>query len=112
MTQLVKRHLAMLRKIPRAPRKATAAEVHQALEGFGYKVTRRSVERDLHTLEEAFKLARDERSRPTGWQWPADAPGINAPGMDLAEALALDLLGRHLQTLVPAPLLADRKSVV
>lgn len=107
MTQLVKRHLAMLRRIPRAPRKATAAEVHQALEGFGYKVTRRSVERDLHTLEEAFKLARDERSRPTGWQWPADAPGINAPGMDLAEALALDLLGRHLQTLVPAPLLAS-----
>lgn len=106
MTQLVKRHLAMLHAIPRAPRRATAAEVHQKLAGWGHVVTRRSVERDLLTLEEEFGLLRDSRSRPHAWQWPADAPGITAPGIDLAEALALDLLGRHLLALVPATLLA------
>lgn len=106
MTQLVKRHLAMLRAIPRAPRKVSAAQVHQMLAGWGHAVTRRSVERDLLTLEEEFGLLRDGRSRPHAWQWPADAPGISAPGMDLVEALALDLLGRHLHALVPATLLA------
>lgn len=109
MHDLVLRHLTMLREIPRAPGRVTVGQLHARLTALGHTITRRSVERDLGALEAHYPLVRDDRSRPAGWQWLADAPGLSAPGLGLAEALALDLIGRHLQALLPAQLLTTLK---
>jgi predicted DNA-binding transcriptional regulator YafY len=109
MHELVLRHLAMLREIPRAPRRVTVAQLHERLTGQGHKISRRSLERDLLAVEDSLGLLRDDRTRPFAWSWPAGAPGLTAPGLSVPEALALDLIGRHLQALLPAQLLTTLK---
>jgi predicted DNA-binding transcriptional regulator YafY len=107
MSDLALRYLTMLQEIPRAPRRITVTDLHARLAALGHAVTRRSVERDLLHLERDFKIRCDDRSRPVGWSWPAESPGLNAPNLGLAEALALDLLGRYLQPLLPTDLYAS-----
>jgi predicted DNA-binding transcriptional regulator YafY len=64
-TQL--RQWAMLRRIPQHPRQITALELTGRLESEGFEVSKRTVERDLHSLSEIFPLVPNERSRPYGW---------------------------------------------
>jgi Fe2+ or Zn2+ uptake regulation protein len=49
MTSFARRTLA-LSVLPAYPRKATVGDVHQALAARGWKVTRRTVQRDLQVL--------------------------------------------------------------
>lgn len=99
------RQWLMLQWIPRQPRKVTSRELADRLQAEGFKVTKRTVERDLVALSDAFPLASDERTKPFGWSWQKDAPQFSLPGMSPLQALTLSLAHSHLQPLLPAHLL-------
>lgn len=61
------RHWQTLRLIRRYPKNTTAAELCCSLEAEGFKVGKRTVERDLQALSRIFPLLVDERSKPFGW---------------------------------------------
>ena len=102
MADTTLRYLETLRILPRYPRKANVEEVHRDLTAAGFRIDRRSVERDLHRLSRQFPIACTEGVRPAGWYWAPDSTGLNAPGLTTQEALELDLLGRYLKPLLPA----------
>lgn len=101
-TDLVLRHLTMLRMIPRYPQKITAGNIVTRLEAEGFSVSKRTIERDLQSMSTIFPLASDERNKPYGWSWVADAPAIDLPRLTTSEALTLKLAEQYLVKLMPA----------
>lgn len=67
------RLLHMLRHIPKHPSQVTAKDLHSRLEKDLFKVSKRTVERDLLSLSEVFSLISNESSVPYGWSWSSDA---------------------------------------
>lgn len=100
MADTALRYVEMLRHLPALPRRITAAELQQRLKAAGYAISRRSVERDLNKLSEKFGIVGDENARPAGWAWSKGA-GFSAPGMDVIEAMELDMAARYLRPLLP-----------
>jgi len=97
------RQWGLLRRIPRHPVKKTATQLTVELAGEGLKVTKRTVERDLAALAEAFPtLECDDREKPFGWSWARDAVALHLPGMTASEALAFQMIERFIKPLLPA----------
>jgi predicted DNA-binding transcriptional regulator YafY len=90
----------------------TVTALREALAAAGFDVTRRSIERDLVTLEASGHYALQRRKgKPAGWTW---RPGHKPPprlGMDEETALVYVLLERFLTPLVPKSLFGDLVSV-
>ena len=105
--ETILRQWEMLRRIPRYPAKKTATDLHAQLVTAGYQVTKRTVERDLEKLTASFPLLADERSKPFGWSWRADAPALTVPGLTLSQAVTFQLVEQHLRPLLPPAVLAD-----
>ena len=89
----------MLRLVPRYPQKATVQFIRSALQGDGFEVTERTVQRDLNELSVVFPLSVDDREKPYGWSWQKDAPSFNLPGLTVPESLTLTLAEQHLNTI-------------
>lgn len=100
----VARQLTMLHRIPRSPLKVTTTELLAALKDSGYEVSKRTVERDLHSLSAQFPLALDDRSKPFGWSWTKDAKLEFMPRLTQSQSVALLLARTHLRDLLPQPL--------
>ncbi|MEF8759175.1 MAG: WYL domain-containing protein [Candidatus Accumulibacter sp. UW25] len=96
------RHWQTLRLIRRYPKNTTAAELCSSLEAEGFKISKRTVERDLQALSRIFPLLVDERSKPFGWSWEKDAPAFDLPGISLSESLTLLMAREHLQAVMPS----------
>ena len=105
--ETLQRQWQTLRLIPRYPRRISATDLHAQLSANGYKVTKRTVERDLQTLSGIFPLVADERAKPYGWSWDQAAPAFDLPGLSNSEALTLLLAREHLAALLPASTLAQ-----
>ena len=105
--QLLIRQWAMLRMIPRYPRKITAREMMGKLTNEGFTITKRSVERDLQGISATFPLVSDEREKPYGWSWAKDAPSFDLPGLSQSEALVFKLAQQYLVKLMPTNMLAQ-----
>lgn len=97
----------MLRLVPRHPVKTTSAALTNALLAEGFKISKRSVERDLDLLSADFPLTCDDRAKPYGWSWKADAKPLHLPGLQAHEALVFKLAEAHLMALMPAALRAS-----
>jgi predicted DNA-binding transcriptional regulator YafY len=97
------RLLELLKAIPHH-RWATPRELQGQLAGLGFEVDVRSVQRDLKELQNSFPLEHNDKGRPHGWRWSAEAAGGIA-SMGAAEALLLVLVQRHLQEALPASML-------
>ncbi|MDP2784716.1 MAG: WYL domain-containing protein [Sulfurimicrobium sp.] len=99
------RQWELLRRLPsRGPGK-TAKHLTEELKDAGFDVTKRTVERDLSDLYDAFDLACNNAGVPYGWHWiPGASPEL--PGLTLAEALSLRLLENYLKPLLPASILS------
>ena len=97
------RQWAMLRLIPRQPRRISATDLTERLNVLGYTVNKRTVERDLKMFEKIFGLVADDRLRPYGWQWPRDAPGLDVPSLDDGEALMLAVAEPLVAQMLPPP---------
>jgi len=97
------RQWSLLRRIPRHPVKKTATQLTAELAGEGLPVTKRTVERDLAALAEAFPTIEcDDRDKPFGWSWARDAAVLHLPGMTASEALAFQMIERFIKPLLPA----------
>lgn len=94
------RQWELLKLLPSRGSGKTAAELTQALNAIGFRVSKRQVERDLWELYEAFHLECNESSPPYGWKWPHSA-SLDLPAMTLAEALSLTLVQDTLKPLLP-----------
>ena len=94
------RQWEMLKLIPRE-RKTTVKELQNKLEGLGYSVNRRTLERDLDRLSIPFAIEADTRSKPYGWRYALNMHPANIPGMTSSEALTMVLLETYLKTLLP-----------
>lgn len=101
-TNALRRQWVLVRKIPRYPQKKTAGQLTEELATEGFRVEKRTVERDLVALSGIFPLACDERDKPYGWSWAKDAVGLHLPGMTASEALAFQMIERFIKPLLPA----------
>ncbi len=94
----------MLRLLPRFPQKVAVQDIRRALEGEGFEITDRSLQRDLNELSRVFPLHCDDRDKPFGWSWQKDAASFDLPGLTVPEALTLAMVEHHLGTLLPTPM--------
>ena len=101
MNSMLMRHLHMLSMIPRHPCKISISDLEQKLRDKGFEVGKRTLQRNLRDLAQKFPLQSDERSKPFGWSWHADARVFNLPHMDIDTALAFHLAKQHLSPLLP-----------
>lgn len=101
------RQWQMLRLIPRFPAKITASDIRDRLAAGGYRVTKRTVERDLASLSDAFPLLSDEREKPFGWSWKKEAVPLDVPSLGNSEALAFTLIEQYLRGLLSHATLAQ-----
>ena len=84
-----------------------ASEIAEKLKESGYKVTVRTVQRDLKELSSIFPIElNDKNSRDYGWRWQKGA-GFAIPGISSSEALALHLAQLHLRSLLPTAMLNE-----
>ena len=95
------RHWLLLRMIPRYPRKIDTASIEDKMERLGVTIHRRSIQRDLEKLSEIFPLACDDRDKPYGWSWSAEAPTFDIPAMAPPAALAYRMVEAFLAELFP-----------
>jgi predicted DNA-binding transcriptional regulator YafY len=100
MSDTLLRQWEMLRLIPRFPRKIEVGALMARLETAGYRITRRTLQRDLNDLSRVFPLQSDTRNTPYGWSWSADAPTFDLPGMDAPAALTLRMIEQFIPTLL------------
>ena len=101
MSETLLRQWELLRAIPRAPRKIDVGTLMTRLEAAGYRISKRSLQRDLNQLSAVFPLVSDPQSIPYGWSWSTDAPAFDLPTMDGPTALTLRLIEQFIPTLLP-----------
>ena len=97
------RLLELLKALPHH-RWATPSELREQLADRGFVVDLRSVQRDLKELQKSFPLDHNDKGKPHGWRWSAEAAGGIA-SMSTPEALMLVLVQQHLQAALPATML-------
>ncbi|MEW5824049.1 MAG: hypothetical protein AB1766_06835 [Pseudomonadota bacterium] len=100
MSETLLRQWAMLRFIPRAPRRIDTKTLQDKLSAAGYDINLRSIQRDLNKLSQVLPLVGDEH-KPQGWSWQADAAVFDVPGLDPQTALAFTLVEGYLTPLLP-----------
>lgn len=101
------RHWLLLRMIPRYPRKIDTASIEALMERQGITIHRRSIQRDLEKLSDIFPLACDDRDKPFGWSWSADAPAFDLPAMSPPVALAYRMVGEFMAGMFPEEIFAQ-----
>jgi len=98
---VIRRQWEMLRLIPAHDRPGkTAPELCATLAELGYPVTRRTVERDLESLQQCLPLESDPATRPLRWRW-RKARTLDIPGMEAAEAMALIMMRDAMRAHLP-----------
>jgi predicted DNA-binding transcriptional regulator YafY len=96
--------LELLRRIPRTS-KISAPELHAQLADAGLDRDIRTIQRQLEMLSEHFDIERDERSKPYGYRWAANAKGLALPILSPQESLLLTLAEKQLGNQLPAGLM-------
>ena len=98
------RQWEMLRKLPARGPGLTASQITVWLREQGYRVSKRTVERDLIDLSAIFGLVCNSESVPYGWHW---MPGkqCDFPSIELTDAVSLALVESILSKLLPAVML-------
>jgi len=99
------RQWLILQQVPRIRWMGTM-ELQQTLQREGIDITLRTIQRDLNTLAEQFPLENNGMS-PQGWRWKTEAPAMQLPQMTSSQALTFLMVEQHLQSLMPASVLAE-----
>lgn len=94
------RQWAMLRLIPRHPRRIDSGTLQSELQKLGYDMTLRTIQRDLNKLSAVLPLVSDQ-SKPQGWWWEADAELLEIPGLDPQAALVFKMAEQYLAQVMP-----------
>ncbi len=101
MTDTLLRQWAMLRFIPRHPRKVDTATLQGKLARAGHDINLRTIQRDLNKLSDVLPLVGDT-AKPQGWSWAANAQVMDLPALDPQTALTFKLVESHMRQLLPA----------
>jgi predicted DNA-binding transcriptional regulator YafY len=100
------RHWRLMELLPRHPRSITIKTIHERLEAAGFKVTRRTVERDLQgLLESGFAIVADTAQEPYLWSWDAAAPALTLPVPSVPDALLLGMVRDYVGPMLPPQML-------
>jgi len=93
----------LLRLIPKFPQAISTPQLLAKLQGSGYDVDLRTVQRDLIKLSSSqlFPLSSTENTKPLSWFWPKDFNRLQFPMMSSDEALSLKLVETFLEPLLP-----------
>lgn len=81
MSTTLPRIMAMLRHIPRYPRKIDTTTLQERLSSAGYAISQRSIQRDLNGLCLILPLMADN-AKPQGWSWQANAEQFHLPFLE------------------------------
>ena len=106
-TQTLPRQWKLLQLLPSQGPGRSVETLTELLSDAGYKVTRRTVERDLPTLKKVFPLeclTGEAHTDAYRWRWEKNAVR-DIGGLSVAEALSLKLVESTLRNLLPAELL-------
>lgn len=96
------RLIALLRLIPREPKRISVSELRDKLRVQGFEITTRSLQRDLSgKLSTEFPLLSLEVGKTNYWSFREDAPQWDLPNLDPSAALAFLLAESHLEKLLP-----------
>ena len=106
MNDTLLRQWAMLRSIPRHPRKIDASSLQARLADAGFVVTLRSIQCDLIKLSTEFPLVCDG-AKPQGWSWHSSADQLNIPALEPNAALTFKLVENYLRPILPTNTLAQ-----
>ena len=100
----VSRQWELLRQLPSRPPGITATELVTRLHTQGYRISKRTIERDLNDLSLMFPLQCNDKNAPYGWHWK---PGVSVElqGITLTEALSLALVESAIRPLLPNSML-------
>lgn len=109
MSNTAVRYLTMLRMVPRHPKTITTTELAERLNGHDFRVTMRSIQRDLEKLSASFPLQVDETKRPYLWSFDRDATVDIIPALDLPAALTFELAKAYLTPMLPQRALSHLK---
>jgi predicted DNA-binding transcriptional regulator YafY len=100
------RHWRLMELLPRQPRSVATKIIHERLEEAGFKVTRRTVERDLQGLmESGFAIVVDTTQEPYLWSWDAASPTLTLPVPSVSDALLLAMVGDYIGPMLPPQML-------
>lgn len=100
------RILQLTQLIPRSPAQITVADLTKELAHLGFKVTSRTVQRDLDDIAKVLPLEKNDKGRPYGWKWARDAKAYLS-AMSLQEALTLHLVNQYLIEFLPPNMLDE-----
>jgi len=102
------RQWEMLKKLPASGPGLTASQIKSWLEDQGYRVSKRTVERDLIDLSMSFGIVCNDKSIPYGWHW---MPGkqCDFTSIEVTDAVLLVLVESILSKLLPATMLGALK---
>ena len=97
------RYFDMLCMIPKLPQKISTPELLVKLQGMGYQVDLRTVQRDLNKLSSShlFPISSTEDTKPLCWFWPEGSSRLQLPLMSSDEALTFKLVETFLESLLP-----------
>ena len=100
----ISRQWELLKHLPKRESGITVTELRGRLESSGFRVSRRTVERDLNDLSLVFPLLSNDSVTPCVWYW---TPGVNVElqGITLTEALSLAMVEDAIRPLLPASML-------
>jgi predicted DNA-binding transcriptional regulator YafY len=101
MSEMILRQWAMLRALPRAPRKISVQALLEHLADAGFTTTDRTLQRDLLYLSDLFPISCDD-AKPKGWFWSELAVSIELPGMDVHTALTLVIIEQSVTQVLPS----------
>jgi len=100
------RHWRLMEVLPRHPRSIAVKDMHERLEEAGFKVARRTIERDLQGFVEAgFPIVVDNSQEPYLWSWDAAAPALTLPVPSVSDALLLAMVRDYLGPMLPPQML-------
>ena len=93
--------------LPKAPSRISTSEIHDKLTKEGFKLTKRTLQRDLNDLAKLFAIETDGNKDIPGWYWTAEAEKIELPEMQPSVALTFQMVKEHLQKFMPSSVLEE-----
>lgn len=103
------RQWEMLKRIPDNGQRVSTTELVSHLEGLGYPVTVRTIQRDLQKLSIPFPITCDEDTAKPGWHWMARA-SLNVPNLSISDALSIKMMEEYLTPLLPQAIVESLRS--
>lgn len=107
MSDTLFKRIQILKLLPKFPARISASSIHSKLESEGFKLTKRTVQRDLNDLAKLFAIESDGNKDIPGWCWQANADKIELPEMDPGVALTFQMVKAHLQKFMPPSVISE-----